>query len=351
MRHFRTHIATKSWAASAPDSVDIPRGNLLRRLIIKVYGSFDLAAGAASGTVRSEAPATIFNNIQVIGNDFGKIKTFDGAGLFLSTLFHNKVNFPVLTGDGSAASHVLLGVFTIDFALPAKGNIRPADCFLDTRRFSTLRLEYDWSANLRDAMYSGNDRTESNSVAAIKVFGEYETPHANFGDPLIYQQSKIISAVAAANTGHRIELPVGYTYKNVIMSAQNKAASGQYTGNNAMIVDYSLEFNANRYPLNDIDFIMQQYNDCLDHEMDVIHAGANFNYFDFDGMIKESIVTLGGSNLTYVMNVTAPAGTNQIRLYPGVLVKWPATLRGEVCRPAAASPMAIGTAKLAKAMR
>jgi hypothetical protein len=350
VKHFKTFIATRAWSASGNDSIDIPRGNYLRRLIVKVYGSFTLAAGSANGTVRTEAPATIFNNIEVVGDDFGKLKTFDGTGLFLSTLYHNRTNFPVLTGDGSAAAQSFLGVFTIDFAVPMKGNIRPADTFLDTRRFSTLRLEWDWSANLRDAMYSGNDRTESVPVAYIMIVGEYETPHADFGDPVVYVQSKIVKSIAAANTAERVELPVGFTYKNVIISAQNKASGEQYIGNDAMIVDYSLEFNANRFHLKAINWVMHQYLDCLDFEADLIHPGANFDLFDLDGMLKESIVTLGGSNLTYVMNVTSPAGTNQIRLYPGVLVKWPVGLRGEICRPAASVPVATQQAKLAKAL-
>lgn len=351
MKHYLKYIDTVNWSASGHDSVDIPRGAYLRRLVLKFVGSFTLAAGSASGTVRSEAPLTIFNNVEVVGNDFGKLKVFDGTGLFLSTLYHNKINFPVITGDGSAATHTPLGIATIDFALPYKGNLRPADTFLDTRRFSTLKLEIDWSANFRDAMYSGNDRTESNPSGTVMVFGEYETPHAAFGEPIIYQQSKIIASVTAANTNFRLELPVGYTFKNVIMSAQNQASGGQYTGNNAIITSYRLEYNASRYPIDDMNFIAQQYLDCLDHEMTAIHAGANFNYFDKDGMIKESIVTIGGSNLTYDMNVTAPAGTNQIRLYPGALVKWPSTLRGEICRPKASSPMAIGKAKTAKAFQ
>jgi hypothetical protein len=333
MKHFRKYLGQINWASGQAGHLDIPRGNYLRKLILKVAGTFTLASGSASGVVRSEAPATIFNNIDVIGDEFGNLKDFDGTGLYLSTMYHNRTNFPVLTGDGSAATHNILGVFTIDFALPAQMNIRPADTFLDTRRFSSLRVEVDWAANFRDAMYSGNDRTESSPSGWVKVWGEFETPHGNFGEPLIYHQFKRVQQVAAAGANFRFELPVNYTYKNVIMSAQNMASGGQFTGNNALITSYNLIFNADRYNLANIDFVMKQYLDCLENEMDVIHAGANFVPFDLDRMIKESLVTLNGSDLAFDMTVTAPAGTNEIRMYPGVLIKWSRGMRAEVCAP------------------
>lgn len=349
MKHFRTFLGNITWVGGQRGYIDIPRGNYLRRLILKIYGTYTLAAGAASGTVRSEAPATILDGVDVTGNDFGKLKTFDGSGLFLSTKLHSKVVFPVINGDGSADTHTELGIFTIDFALPFKGNIRPADTFLDTRRFSSLRLEVDFAANWRDAIYTGNDRTESDASGGIMVYAEYETPHGNFGEPLIYQQFMLTKNVAAAGTAFRFPMPVNYTYKNVILSAQNKAVSGQYTGNDAILTSYDLEFNANRFPIGDDNFVAHQYLDCLDHELTAIHAGCNFNIFDLDGMIKESIVTLNGSNLDYVMVVTTPAGDNEIRVYPGVLVRWPMGLRGEVCAPVAAQARAF-TSKRVRAL-
>jgi len=350
MRHFRTYLGDVIWVSGQRAYIDIPRGNYLRRLILKVYGTFTLAGGAASGTVRSEAPATILENVNVVGNDFGNIKAFDGTGLFLSTKMHSHVVFPVLTGDGSEATHPILGVFTIDFAQPRKMNIRPADTFLDSRRFSSLRLELNFATNWRDAMYSENDRTESAASGGVRVHAEYETPHGNFGEPLIYQQIMLTKSVVAASTAFRFPLPVNFTYKNMILSAQNKAAGGQYTGNDAIITSYDLEFNANRYPIGDDNFIMRQYLDCLDHEFNAIHAGANFNMFDLDGMIKESIVTLNGSNLDLVMVVTNPAGDDEIRAYCGVLVRWPMGLRGEVCAPVASQARAFGTARKVRAL-
>lgn len=335
MRWFRTKVGTLNWSANGSEPLNIDRGNYLRRLVLKLSGTFTLAAGAAGGTARSESPANIIREIRVIGNDIGEVKSLDGSGLYLSTLYHNRVNFPSIVPVGDVAAQTLLGIYTIDFALPAKGNRRPADTFLDTRIFSTLKLEVKWSANLRDATRSGNDRTETLPVVTLDVFAEYERPHTNFGVPLVYMQYSTEKAVTVAADKFEFPLSVDEDYKNIIITAQNKAAAGQYTGNDAILENYKLQLNANVYPLNDIDFVSQQYLDALDFEMDAIHTGANMNQFDLDKSIKESLSTFGGSTLKYVMKVTNPAGDNLIRMYPGVLRKLPVGLRRKVCVPAA----------------
>jgi len=337
MKHFRAYLGKLSWAASGTPYIDIERGNFLRRLILFVDGGFTLAAGSASGTARSEAPSGIFSRIRLVGDGIGNIKDFDGTGLHLSTRMHNMINAPVVTSDGSAAAHVLRSIYTLDFAQNYKRNMRPADTFLDTRRFSTLKLETDFSANLRDAVLSGCDRTESLSTATIHVYGDYERPHANFGEPLLYVQNKMAIPVVATASDLRFPLNVDQTYKNLILSAQVKASGGQFTGNNSLLVDYNLEFNANRTPLKKINFLMQQYLDTLDLGTTAVQAGGNFLQFDNDSSLKESLVTLNGSSLAFILNVALQSGTNEIWAYPGILKAWPYDMRNTACIPAASA--------------
>lgn len=334
MRWFRANLGNLTWSSDGTDFVNITRGNYLRRIILKLYGTFTLAAGSTAGTARSESPANIIKQIRVVGNEFGDIKRFDGTGLYLSTMYHNKCKFDTIVPAGDAAGQTFLGLFTLDFALPAKNNLRPADTFLDTRLFSTLKLEVDWSNNLRDATRSGCDRTETNPVAHMIVIGEYERPHTDFGNPLAYVQTQSSKSVLAAGD-LEYEIPVNERYKNIIMTAQNKAAGGQYTGNDAIITEYDLERDANVYPLKKINFVLQQYLDQLDFELDAIHTGANMNQFDLDRSIMESLNTYGGSTLKYKLVVTTPAGDNKIVLYPGMLRKIPLGANGMVCVPAA----------------
>lgn len=347
MRWFEVYKDTLNWSANGRSRLDIDRGNYLRRIILYLSGTLDLAAGAASGTARSEAPANVIREIRVVGNDIGNLKQFDGSGLFLSTRLHNRVSSPVVVPTGAvAAGQVFAAAFTIDFLLPAKGNIRPIDTLLDTRRFSTLKLEIDWSANLRDALFSGNDRTESNSAASVKVFLEYERPHSNFGEPMLYMQYQEDQAVVVAGANYSFPLSVDERYKNVIILASNQAAGGQYTGNNAVITDYNLRLNSNIYPYHQCIFIAQVYQDCLDLEFTAIHTGANFNIFDKDKMLREALNTIGGSSLEYIMTVTTPAGNNKISLYPGIVRRWPSKMRGQVCEPTARSARPIAAANV-----
>lgn len=336
MKHFSMLLGSANWAASGKASpIQVIRGNYLRRLIVYIVGELDLAAGAASGTPRSEAPAHIIEEIKIVGEGIGAIKEFDGTGLHLSTKMHNGVSFPVVVPTGGVAvDQVFKAVYTIDFILPFWHNIRPIDTILDTRLFTSLNVEIKFSANLRDALFTGNDRTESNPSATVHVFGEYEIPHGNFGDPMLYLQFKKVRDVSSAGAGYLFPLDVEMAYKNLIVSAQNKAVAGQYTGNDAIITNYSMIYNGNIYVMTDQNFVAKQYENCLDMGLTAIHAGANFLEFDKDGSLKEILNTGGGSSLELKATTTTPAGTNQIWVYPGVLAYWNPQSRRAICVPA-----------------
>ncbi len=346
MRWFEVYKDTLIWSTNGRSRLDIDRGNFLRRGIVYLSGQLDLAGGTVSGTARSESPGNVIREIRVVGNDIGNLKQFDGSGLFLSTRLHNRVLSPVIVpAGGEATDQEFNACFTVDFLLPAKGNIRPIDTLLDTRRFSTLKLEIDWSANLRDALFTGNDRTEANPAATALIMLEYERPHSHFGEPMLYMQYQEDKPVTVAAANYSFPLSVDERYKNIIMLASNKAAAGQYTGNDAVITDYNLRLNSNIYPYHQINFVAQQYKDCLDLEFISIHAGVNFNVFDKDKMLREALNTIGGSSLEYIMTVTIPAGDNKISLYPGIIRRWPSEMRGQVCEPTARSVRPIAASR------
>jgi hypothetical protein len=286
--------------------------------------------------------ANIFQYIRVKGDGVDALKDYDGTGLFLSTKRHNRSAPVIVTSDGAiGAAKAFTAIFTIDFALNKKWNLRPADTFLDTRVFKTLNLEAQFSANIKDALLTGCDRTESAPAATITVVGEYETPHSNFGAVRLYRQWKESIPVSAASSGLGYQPAVDRLYKEFIVSAQNKAAGGQFTGNDALIVKITLKMNSSTYIIDKVPFKLQQYLDALDYNWAAIHAGAQFLDFDTDGMLTEILSTLGANNLNFSFDVTLPAGTNEIWVYPGVIEPYPDALRRKVCVPAATAPLAV----------
>jgi len=295
-----------TYGASQTRGEQLPKGMLLRELILRLSGSVTAAAGFALTDLTRGDEWGIVRRIQIIANGSDVLLNLDGCQLAYLNYF--------LTGGRRAKTAWAAGVVAFDTCLVVPiwsfMSKKSMDTILDTRLLSDLRLEITWGT-ITDISTHAADAITVNPI--IDAYG-YES----FGIEGPFSQSRlfrIIHTTVAANTAFRVNLPVGHMYHGFLLNTQTTGCDTALINNIRLIagstVFYDLpgtvcqQWFRRRYGFEQIQ------DNALGFYEPNFYSDQNFQagwyYVDLvgDGYLSEAVDTLGLAELYLELNIAA----------------------------------------------
>lgn len=215
-------VGKTTYAANAAVSLDLPRKNLYRDLVLWLKGSLVIATAGSpvlyTGGIGSGLK--VVPRVEVIANGRDTIKSLSLSALAIKNmiLFGSK---PQITETGlTAATHPFGGVVHLPFAMPR--SIREIDTLLNSGKLATLEFRVTYG-NFQD-MFSTNPTTitDASSVADLEVYVNEAIRLDGKDEPYsTYKEMYIEKDIAAATTEFQILLPVGNRYRGFMIECES----------------------------------------------------------------------------------------------------------------------------------
>lgn len=216
-------VGKTSYSANSAQSLDLPRKNLYRDLILWLKGSVvvtDVTTPPVVFTGGIGSGLKIIKRIEVIANGRDTLKSLSLSALAMKNQFLFGERPQITESLLTAATHPFGGVLHLPFTMPRA--IREIDTFLNSGKLATLELRVTYGAT--SDMYSTQPTalTEGSTVAdlevhvneAIRLDGKQE-PYA------AYKELYIEKDVVAAAAEFQILLPVGNRYRGFMLECES----------------------------------------------------------------------------------------------------------------------------------
>lgn len=215
-------VGKTSYAAGAAVSLDLPRKNLYRDLILWLKGSLVIATAGSpvlyTGGIGSGLK--ILSRIEVIANGRDTLKSLSGSALAMKNLFLFGSK-PQITETGlTAATHPFGGVISLPFAMPRA--IREIDTLLNSGRLATLELRVTYG-NYTDMFSTAPTTiTPGTSVGDLEVYVNEAIRLDGKDEPYSsYKELYIEKDIVAAAAEFQILLPVGNRYRGFMIECES----------------------------------------------------------------------------------------------------------------------------------
>jgi len=304
---------------SGTDSVDLPRKNLLRDLILRINGSLIIATAGAPvlKTGGLGSALKMVKRIEIIANGRDTIKSLSADAIGMKNLFLTGTK-PVLVEVGiTAATHPYGGVLLLPFAMPR--SIREIDTLLPSGKLSTLELRVTYGALTAAAceMFS-TDATAYTVVGStcdvevhvnesIRLDGKDE-PYAT------YKELYIEKDVVAAATEFQVLLPVGNRYRGFLIETESDGDMVDTILNKITIKSGTDVFKA--IAREDL-----QGENALRYDLEA-QTFVGYAYVDFctEGRMVDALDATRLSSLEMILDVNNPGAVDKVRVYPCEIV-------------------------------
>lgn len=293
-------------------TVDIPRGKLLRGILLKVRGALDVAAGVAA-TAIEDNPWSIVKRIQVVVDGSQIVKDLDAIGYrWWNTCFDFKGSDTFEFDDITDAEIAGLGVLPfycfiwIPFVMP--GTRVPIDTLFDTRLSDTLQLRISWG-DIEDIATADANITWDTEPWIDPVSVETTQPSNRIFSLL--KEFFIEKSVDAVATEFPIDIPRGnWSYRAFMMRELEDGVRSDGILNNVSLVSQQSFFAMSRLPaahlraLGDIE-------EMATNQPTGIHIVETIE----DGMLSSSTPTGALTDYRFKLDVNVPGADNRILMY------------------------------------
>lgn len=305
-------------------SVGLGRGMVYREIFLRLRGQITCLA-ADNTTVKTLAGDewAVVKKIELIANGNDVLKVIDGNALWWLNyfLYSTAPRITPTLGDGLTANVS----FDVGIILPLwmPRAISPMDTALDARNLSSLEVGVTWG-----------DYTDINASAtgwtSEPTIDLYSLESFNISGPFsVWRIHAIEKTITATSSRFQIQLPVGRMYRGFLINTTDGAADKSTILNNFKIISGSTVF----ADVSAGDDVLQQwpmlrmglprpfdqgggaYDDLRRGDANDIDGWYWYDQVT-DGLLSESIDTLGFSELILETDVTVGAGTTKIIVYP-----------------------------------
>lgn len=307
-------VGVTEWKESAPDSVDMPRKNLYRAIILNLEGLCDITDITTPPVLYTGGLGSalkLIKRVELVANGRDTIKSISGDAIGMKNmfLFGSK---PVLTEIGlTVAEWPFGGIIKLPLAMPR--SIREIDTLLNSGILSTLelRITYGATADMMSTEATAYTITQADVEVhldeTIRLDGKDEPYSA-------YKELYIEKDVAAASAEFQILLPVGNRYRGFLIEAES---DGEMV--NSIINKVTIKSGTDVFRSKAFDVIQGQ--NAIDYDLED-QTFVGYGYVDFcpEGRLVDALNASGLSSLEMILDVAHPGTTDKVRIYPCEIV-------------------------------
>src|SRR3990167_2260128 len=311
-------IGQVDFTANGVKPIDLPRALLYHYLSLRLSGNVTIVT--APTTAWADAPWSLVRRVEIIADGKDTIKSID-----LETLKAHNTIFYGTAPKGSAiptavgAAQAFNAQAILPFEMPR--SVRPIDSLFDSKGLSTFTANGTWGDVT--SLYSAASANATINSAAL----EFHTFEA-FGISsrfAVHKQLLISKDVTAVDPNFQVLLPVGNLFRGILIRAINYGAAPANvdpgTPSDAIINNIQLKSGTEVY-FNKKGPDTQDDNKRL-YSVETWPAGCYMIDFTQDGMQTESLDARALSSLELILDVSNPATTNKIKIYPIELIQPP----------------------------
>ena len=306
-------VGATAYVASTPVSIDMPRKNLYRSIILNVEGICTITTAGApvlkTGGLGSALKQVSRIELVANGRDTLKSLSADAIGMKNMFLFGTK---PVLVETGiTAAAHPFGGVFKLPLVMPR--SIREIDTLLNTGLLSTLELRVTYGAV--DAMFATAPTTYAITSCNVEVHIDESIRLDGKSEPYsAYKELYIEKDINAASTEFQILLPVGNRYRGFLIEAESDDCMV-----NTIINKVTIKSGTDVFYSKMMDVIRGQ--NAIDYDLEAA-TFVGYAYVDFcpEGRLVDSLDASKLSSLEMILDVANPGTVDKVRIYPCEIV-------------------------------
>lgn len=298
------------YAQNQPRSLDMPRKDLYRFLILRLTGILNIATLGAP-TNRLNSPFNLIKRIELIADGKDTIKSLSGPALLMKNfyLFGRYGNRTIPTWATGAMT--FYGTLVLPFAQPKA--VREADTFFDSGRLSTLELKITWGSMADIFATAPTTYTETSGVIDVHLA---ET--INLGKPLnlsIYKETTLEKQMTASATEFQVLLPVGNIFRGFLIETEVNGDPKQ-----AVINDMQFRSGTTVFYRGEYASLQEGFLTTLGIQ-DKTLPGYHYVEFCPEGRLVDALNASNLSMLEFIANTTLDgAGVNYIRIYPDELI-------------------------------
>lgn len=298
-------VAYVSGGAGIP--LDVPRGLLLKKLQLRISGTFTIAGGPITSW-NSEAPLGLLSRIELTADGRKPFCSISGRNLYRKN--HKDNNFPgelVNTALLVNGSYPFSAYMEVD--LGAARTINPFVSWLDTRLYDGLQLKLTFAAPT--ALVVAGGATVSITGCVVDVIAEYTT----VGFDLV-QYNKIVVQdslpIVAAMQNLKLTVP-----RNGLLADVMYAANVDAVVNDALISTISLRSENSVMHIDHATWATMQSSNAVQYQLLSATPGARIPGYVFhdlteDFQLESALDTAALNVLDNLFDTTLPAGTTRL---------------------------------------
>ncbi len=305
-------------------TADMSRGMVYRELFIRLRGQPTIAAidNTSANTQRGDAWGVI-KKIEVVANGNDTLKSLDGNALWWLNyfLYGQTPRISAIIADAATVNPAFDVGLILPFWMPRA--VSPMDTALDSRNLSSLEIAITWG-----------DYTDINSAAtgwtAEPTIDVWSLESFNISGPFsVWRIHDIEKTITATSSRFQVQLPIGRMYRGFLINTTVGGVDVSNVLNNFKLVSGTTVF----ADISAGDNVLQQWVaerlnlprnfNTTNNAYDPLRRGdandvTGWVWYEqvTDGLLSESIDTLGFSELTMDLDVTVGGGTTKINILP-----------------------------------
>lgn len=306
-------VGKTAYVQSAAVSLDMPRKNLYRSIILNLEGSLTIST-AGSPVLKTGGLGSalkMIDRVELIANGRDTLKSLSADAIGMKNMFLFGTR-PVLVETGiSAATHPFGGVIKLPLVMPR--SIREIDTLLNSGKLSTLELRVTYGAD--DAMFSTAPTTYTIDAADVEVHIDESIRLDGKDEPYsAYKELYIEKDVTAASTEFQILLPVGNRYRGFLIEAESDANMV-----NTIVNTVQIKSGTDVFFKKQMDVLQGQ--NAIDYDLEA-QTFVGYGYVDFcpEGRLIDALDASRLSSLEMILDVAHPGTTDKVRIYPCEIV-------------------------------
>jgi len=308
-------VGTINYAANTEKSLDMPRKNLYRSIILEVAGSFTIDTLGAPVLYTGGAHGCAFRpvkRVELIANGRDTIKSISLQALAMKNFIHKGCPCVFEEPDITAAQAVTFGG-VVQMFLASPRAIRQIDTLLNSNRLSTLELR---------ATFGDEDDLWSTAPTAVSLFdcdinvALSETIRLDGRDEpyMTYKENYVEKQITGATSSFQILMGVGNRYRGFLIETESDGEMVD-TILNILTLKSGTDY-YHKLTRKQIRGINQQ------NKLGGADTLTGYYYVDFteEGRLVDSLDASILSQLEFELDVNAPGTLDYVRIYPDEII-------------------------------
>jgi hypothetical protein len=322
---------TVQYSTNNKQTESLSRGFVYRELYLRLQGAPTLTnANNTLANTRRGDEWQVVKRIEIVANGVDLIRTIDGNSLWwMNLLWYGMMPHVTFTlGDGATANPAFDSILILPFWLPQ--SVHPIDTALNSGELSSLEIAVTWGTftdvNSAATAWTTNPTLEVYSLESFGMTGPFSQ----------FRQWVIQRDINASNPRLQIDLPVGNMFRGFLINFTNGTTgnpaldtdTGTTILNNFKLISGTTVFaDLQRTALFDGGYLRKSVSRVFTGAAGGTYTAdrrgtpndrSGWFLYDHvtDGFVSEAIDTLGFSEFKVELDVTKPANTTTLFLYP-----------------------------------